>query len=76
MCSLLSPIIAKINRGKFEEEAIDSATDKPSMSVHYVDDTFVIWPHGEAKLQVFFSHQNSRRESIKFTMEKCNCDTE
>ena len=54
----------------FEEEVIKSASDKPSLWVRYVDDTFVIWPHGDSKLQTFLAHLNDRQDSIKFTMEK------
>ena len=70
MGSPLSPVIANIYMEKFEEEALDTATDKPFFWVRYVDDTFVIWQHGEAKLQTFLNHLNNRRESIQFTMEK------
>jgi hypothetical protein len=34
----------------FEEMALESATYKPLCWFHYVDDTFVIWPHGPGKL--------------------------
>ena len=49
--SPLSPVIANIYGEGFEEEAINTTDDKPSLWVHYVDDTFTIWPHG---------HENSR----------------
>jgi len=35
----------------------------------YVDDTYVVWPHGRESLTGFFDHLNSQLESIKFTME-------
>jgi hypothetical protein len=53
----------------FEKMAIDSAQLKPSFWVRYVDDTFVVWPHGPERLQQFFEHLNSLRPSIQFTME-------
>jgi hypothetical protein len=37
--------------------------------VLYVDDTFVVWPHGPERLQNFLSHLNSLGPSIHFTME-------
>ena len=72
MRSPLSPVIAKIYMEGFEEEALDSATDQPSLCrwLCYVDDTFVIWPHEPEKLKIFHSHLNSLRESIQFTIEK------
>ena len=48
----------------FEEAATESASDKPSLWVRYVDDTFVIWPHGESKLHTFLAHLNDRQDSI------------
>ena len=72
MGSPLSPVLANIYMEMFKEEAIDSATYKPSLWVRYVDDTFVIWPYDRDKLQDFLGHLNNRQESIKFTMEEEN----
>ncbi|PNF14821.1 hypothetical protein B7P43_G06341, partial [Cryptotermes secundus] len=46
MGSSLSPVVSNIYMEHFEQLAIDSAQDKPSLWLRYVDDTFVIWPHG------------------------------
>ena len=35
----------------------------------YVDNIFVVWGHGMAKLNNFLSHINSIHPSIQFTME-------
>ena len=43
---------------------------QPSLWLRYVDDTFVIWPHGEQNLQSFFAHLNQMSTNIKFTIEK------
>ena len=40
--SLLSLVIANIYMEGFEEEAINTTNDKPSLWVRYVDDTFTI----------------------------------
>ncbi|KAJ4449929.1 hypothetical protein ANN_01336 [Periplaneta americana] len=53
----------------FEHQALDSATHKPSHFFRYVDDTFVVWPHGQDKLQEFLQHLNSIHANIQFTME-------
>ena len=66
----LSPVIANIYMEGFEEEALDTAVDRPSLWVRYVDNTFVIWPHGPDKLENFHSHLNSLRKSIQFTIER------
>ena len=53
-----------------KKKTIESAADKPYFWVRYVDNTFIIWPHGESKLEIFLTHLNNRRDSIKITMEK------
>jgi hypothetical protein len=34
----------------FEKLALDSALHKPLLWLWYVDDTFVVWPHGPKRL--------------------------
>jgi retron-type reverse transcriptase len=46
MGSPLSPVIANFNMEDFEERALDLAPHKPLCWFRYVDDTFVISPHG------------------------------
>jgi hypothetical protein len=41
----------------------------PSCGRDFIDDTYVIWPHGKEILDRFKDHLNSQAESIKFTME-------
>jgi hypothetical protein len=54
----------------FEKKTIEKATLKPVCWFRYVDDTFVIWPHGQEKLKVFLNHFNGLQNKIKFRMEK------
>ena len=35
-----------------------------------MDDTFIIWKHGDRQLDQFLDHINDLRPTIKFTMEK------
>ena len=42
---------------------------QPSLWLRYVDDTFVIWPHGEQELQSFHAHLNQMAANIN-TIEK------
>jgi hypothetical protein len=49
--------------------APDSAQNKPSLSLRYVGDIFVVWPHGQERLQNFFNLLNSLRPSIQFAMK-------
>jgi hypothetical protein len=69
MGSSLSPIVSNIYMEHFEKLALDSEQQKPSLWLRYVDDTFVIWPHGADRLQNFLTHFNNLRSSIHFTME-------
>ena len=51
----------------FESTAIGTAASQPK---RYVDDTFVIWPHGKEKLQMFpWTHQPFHAD-IEFTIEE------
>jgi len=70
MGSPLSPIVANLFMEKFEREALNSYPLKPTRWKRYVDDTNVLWPHGETELRKFFEHLNNRSEDIKFTMEE------
>jgi hypothetical protein len=63
------PIISNIFMEHFEKLALDSAPYKPSLWLRYVDDRFVVWPHGPEQLHNFLGHLSSLRPSISFTME-------
>ena len=39
------------------------------MWVRYVDDMFVLWPHGELLLEDFYQYLNSQHPAIQFIME-------
>ena len=69
MGSPLSPILADIFMEEFETSCLRSAYLQPSLWLHYVDDTFVVWPHGRDTFQDFLQHLNEQHPSIKFTME-------
>jgi hypothetical protein len=49
--------------------ALKGVTHKSLCWFPYVDDTFVIWPHGPGKLSEFLDHLNSIHGNIQFTME-------
>ena len=48
--SLLRNVVANFYMEKFEELAISSAPLKPKCWLRYVDDTFVVWSHGDKEL--------------------------
>jgi hypothetical protein len=69
MGSPLSPVIANFYMEDFEMKAIETATHKPACWYRCVDDTFVIWPHGQEKLKDFLNHLNGINNNIQFTMQ-------
>ncbi|XP_071054163.1 uncharacterized protein [Onthophagus taurus] len=69
MGSPLSPVIANFYMELFEEDALKKSQWKPKLWLRYVDDTFVIWQHGQKRLHEFLDHLNSQHPMIKFTME-------
>jgi hypothetical protein len=46
-----------------------SEQHKTTLWLRYVDDTFVVWPHGPEHLQDLLNHLNSLEPAIQFTME-------
>ena len=46
-----SPVVANIYMQDFEQRALTIAPLKPSLWLRYVDDPFVVWNHGDRKLQ-------------------------
>jgi hypothetical protein len=69
MDSPLSPVIANFFMEDFEKKTIEQATHKPVCWYRYVDDTLVIWPHGQDKLLEFLKNLNLLNKKIQFTME-------
>ena len=70
MGSPLSPVVANIYMQDFESWVLGTAPLKPSLWLRYVDDTFVMWNHGDMELQNFLKHLNGQHIDIHFTMER------
>ncbi|GJQ65169.1 hypothetical protein Trydic_g7310 [Trypoxylus dichotomus] len=62
-------MIANIFMEDFETRLLDTAKYKVKLWLRYEDDTFIIWTHGEDKLQNFLPHLSSIHPKIKCTME-------
>ena len=67
--SPLSPIVTNLYMQEIEKQAIHSFPLNPKRWKCFVDETDVVWQHGEENLNKFFSHLNNLRSTIKFTME-------
>ena len=70
MGSPLSSIVANLFMESLEEKALESSPQKPRIWLRYVDDTFVVWSHGNETLQKFQQHLNKQHPNIVFTMEE------
>ncbi|XP_038066443.1 uncharacterized protein LOC119736498 [Patiria miniata] len=67
---LLSSVLADVFMEEFESFSLLTADLRPSLWLRYVDDTFVVWPHGPDTLQDFLQYLNKQHTSISFTMEQ------
>ena len=43
---------------------------QPTLWLGYLDDTFVVWPHGHEELQHFHEHINQQHPNIQFTIKE------
>ena len=50
--------------------ALEQMTHKPVCWLRYVDDIFIIWPHGKETLTEFLNHLTGLHNKIQFTMEE------
>ena len=53
-----------------EQQALSTCELKPKIWLRYVDDTFVLWPHGDEALERFHNHINHQHPSIEFTRDR------
>ena len=70
MGSPLSPIVVNLYMETFEKIALTTALAAPRLWARYTDDMFVIWPHGQDKLEAFHQHLNTQHPQIEVTMER------
>ena len=69
MGSPLACILANIFMECFESELLSLFPLQPAIWLRYVDDIFIIWPHGIEYFQSFLDSLNQLIPSIKFTTE-------
>ena len=69
MGTKMAPAYANLFMGDLEQKILAQSPLKPQVWWCYIDDVFMIWPHGEEKLNEFVTLLNSSHETIKFTHE-------
>ena len=60
---------ANLFMGRLESRILEEAAKKPSVWWRFIDDVFVVWPHGEGCLNKFYDIINNIHPTIKFTTE-------
>ena len=69
MGTRVAPTYANIFMSDFEDRHVYTYDKQPTLWVRFIDDIFLIWPHGEPELVKFIEHLNSVHRTIKFTSE-------
>jgi hypothetical protein len=68
MGSPLAPVMVNFYMEHFEQQGISSSTRKTTWWYTYVDNTFLVWPHGKNELYGFLQNLNNINPNITFTM--------
>ena len=69
MGTRMAPNYAIIFMHKIESELLEKSPLKPKFFKRFIDDIFLIWPHGEETLTEFKQMINNHHPTIKFTEE-------
>ena len=69
MGTKVAPSFANIFMGWFEDKFVYTYKSQPILWKRYIDDIFMLWPHGKESLNEFVTYLNQCHNSIKFTAE-------
>ena len=69
MGTKLAPSYANLFMTKFEDKYVYTYPLQPQLWKRFIDDIFVIWPHGMKSLIKFIEHLNTVNPTIKFTSD-------
>lgn len=69
MGTRVAPTFANIFMAHFEAAHVYTYHLQPLLWLRFIDDIFMLWPHGVGELETFRTHLNTVHPSIKFTME-------
>ena len=69
MGTKLAPSYANLFMTKFEDKYVYTYPQQPLLWKSFIDDIFLIWPHGKNSLIEFIEHLNTVHPTIKFTSD-------
>ena len=69
MGTRMAPAYANLFMADLDRKLFAQSPLKPFIWWRYIDDIFMVWTHGEDKLNEFITHINSSHNTIKFTHE-------
>ena len=69
MGTKLAPSYANLFMTKFEKKYVYTYALQPKLWKRFIDDIFLIWPHGMVSLLEFIDHLNSVHPTITFTSD-------
>ena len=69
MGTKMAPNYANIFMYIFESDILDTAPLKPKVWWRFIDDIFLVWPHGTETLTTFLRFLNEKHNTIQFTWE-------
>ena len=66
-----APNYANIFMAEIEKNILENPPQnkRPTLWKHFIDDIFMVWPHGHTALHQFLEHINCLHETIKFTAQ-------
>ena len=69
MGTKLAPSYANLFMTKFEEKYVYTYALQPKLWKRFIDDIFLIWPHGIDSLLKFIEHLNTVHPTFKFSSD-------
>ena len=69
MGTRLAPSYANLFMTKFEDKYVYTYPLQPQLWKRFIDDIFLVWPHGRNSLIEFIEHLNTVHPTVKFTSD-------
>ena len=69
MGTKLTPSYANLFIATFEDKYVYTYSQQPTLRKRFIDDIFLLWPHGKESLLTFIQYLNGVHVTIKFTSD-------